>query len=163
MKRMLIAALAATLPAVALAQSSIQITDAYARSANPKSGAAFMTIVNAGSSDCTLSSVSGNAAEMIELHTNEQGSDGVVKMTKLKDGITIPAGAEHKLMRGGDHIMMMGLNAPLETGQDIAMSLNFGECGAVDLVIPVDNDRKPDASDAMPMQHGAHGEMKAPN
>lgn len=159
MKTTLLAALAAiALPAAAFAQD-IEVSDAYARSANPKSGAAFMMIRNTGASDCTLSAVSTDIAERVELHAHVDAGDGVMKMTQIEGGIAIPAGTEHALVRGGDHIMLMGLNAPLENGQQVALALDLGACGKVDVTMPVDNDRKPAAA---PMDHGkaagaAHG------
>ncbi|NHF73708.1 copper chaperone PCu(A)C [Paracoccus xiamenensis] len=162
MKLTTLAALAAiALPAAAFAQdATVTVADGYARSANPKAGGAFMTIRNGGAADCTLSGVSTDVAEVAELHTHKDMGDGVMKMTKIEGGITIPAGAEHGLVRGGDHVMLMGLKAPLENGQEVALALDFGDCGTVDAVLPVDNDRKP--AEAAPMNHGAHA-MPASN
>ncbi|MBA4492193.1 copper chaperone PCu(A)C [Paracoccus sp. S1E-3] len=161
MKITLLAALTAIiLPAATFAQdAAITVADGYARSANPKSGAAFMTLRNSGAADCTLTAVTTEAAEMAELHTTKDMGDGVMKMSKIEGGIAVPAGAEQKLERGGDHVMLMGLTAPLENGQDLALTLDFGDCGTVAAVVPVDNDRKPE--DAAPMSHGEHT-MPAP-
>ena len=149
----------ALMPLAAAAQGGISIHEAYARGANPKSGAAFMTLQNTGAADCTLTAVTTETAELAELHSHMDMGDGVMKMGKIEGGITVPAGAEHKLMRGGDHVMLMGLKAPLENGQDVALSLDFGPCGTVAAVLSVDNDRKPE--EAPPMHHGAHA-MPAP-
>ena len=152
---LLVALTAIALPVAGFAQdATITVADGYARSANPKSGAAFMTLQNTGAADCTLTAVTTETAELAELHSHMDMGDGVMKMGKIEGGITVPAGAEHKLMRGGDHVMLMGLKAPLENGQDVALSLDFGPCGTVAAVVPVDNDRKPE--DAAPMHHGAH-------
>ena len=160
MKLTLLAALtAATLPAAAFAQdSAMTVADGYARSANPKAGAAFMTLHNTGAADCTLTAVTTDLAERAELHTHKDMGDGVMKMGKIEGGILVPAGAEHLLARGSDHVMLMGLKAPLENGQEVALTLDFGSCGTVATVIPVDNDRKPEAA---PMHHGGHA-MPAP-
>ena len=157
---LLVALTAIALPVAGFAQdATITVADGYARSANPKSGAAFMTLQNTGAADCTLTAVTTETAELAELHSHMDMGDGVMKMGKIEGGITVPAGAEHKLMRGGDHVMLMGLKAPLENGQDVALSLDFGPCGTVAAVVPVDNDRKPE--EAAPMHHGAHA-MPAP-
>ena len=157
---LLVALTAIALPVAGFAQdATITVADGYARSANPKSGAAFMTLQNTGAADCTLTAVTTETAELAELHSHMDMGDGVMKMGKIEGGITVPAGAEHKLMRGGDHVMLMGLKAPLENGQDLALSLDFGSCGTVAAVVPVDNDRKPE--EAAPMHHGAHA-MPAP-
>lgn len=157
---LLVALTAIALPVAGFAQdATITVADGYARSANPKSGAAFMTLQNTGAADCTLTAVTTETAELAELHSHMDMGDGVMKMGKIEGGITVPAGAEHKLMRGGDHVMLMGLKAPLENGQDVALSLDFGPCGTVAAVLSVDNDRKPE--EAAPMHHGAHA-MAAP-
>ena len=157
---LLVALTAIALPVAGFAQdATITVADGYARSANPKSGAAFMTLQNTGAADCTLTAVTTETAELAELHSHMDMGDGVMKMGKIEGGITVPAGAEHKLMRGGDHVMLMGLKAPLENGQDVALSLDFGPCGTVAAVLSVDNDRTPE--EAAPMHHGAHA-MPAP-
>ncbi len=161
MKHMLLAVLtAAALPAASLAQdAALTVADGYARSANPKAAAGFMTIRNTGIADCTLTAVTTDAAEKAELHTHKDKGAGVMKMTRIEGGIAIPAGSEHQLARGGEHVMRMGLKSPLKTGQQVALALDFGDCGTVQTVLPVDNDRKPEA--AMPMDHGGHA-MPAP-
>ena len=66
MKHMLLAVLtAAALPAASLAQdAALTVADGYARSANPKAAAGFMTIRNTGIADCTLTATSD-----FDLHT----------------------------------------------------------------------------------------------
>lgn len=162
MKLTMLAALTAfALPAAAFAQdATLTVADGYARSANPKAAGAFMTICNAGAADCTLTGASTDAAEKAELHTTKDMGDGIMKMSRIEGGITIPAGAEHALARGGDHVMLMGLTSPLKNGDEVALALDFGACGTVEAVLPVDNDRKPGA--AAPMDHGGQAMPAAP-
>lgn len=150
MKTLALAAAAALIPAAVLAQTPT-VSDAYARSTNPMSGAAFMVITNPGAEDCTLIAATGDAAERIELHTNQQ-VDGVMKMLRDEDGFVIPAGGAHALQRGGDHIMLMGLRAPLADGDVVPLTLDFGACGTVAVEVPVDNARQPGPGPAA-MQH----------
>lgn len=152
MKTLTLAALAALIPAAVAAQTPT-VSDAYARSANPQSGAAFMVIANPGATDCTLTGVSGEAAERIELHTHIE-KDGVMTMQRDEDGFTIPAGGTHALERGGDHVMMMGLKAPLADGDVLPLVLDFGDCGTMAVEVTVDNARQPGAAPAM--DHSAH-------
>lgn len=154
MKTITFAALAATLPFAAFAHDGMAVEDAYVRGANPKSGAAFMLLENHRKVDCTLSDVASDAAERVELHSNIE-VDGVMKMQPMKDGLTIPAEGEHRLQRGGDHVMMMGLKEPLEDGQTVRMVLDFGDCGTEEIEIPVDNQRSEDASHGGD-DHGDH-------
>ena len=140
MIRMTLAALAVLSPAAALAQDGLTIRDAYARSANPRSGAVFMVVENHRGAECRLIGAASDAAEMVELHTHAE-VDGVMKMQKVEGGLSIAAGAEHALARGGDHVMLMGLTAPLADGDTVALTLDFGDCGTRQVEAPVDNDR----------------------
>lgn len=135
-------------------EAPITISDAAARSANVMSGAAVMTLTNTGSEDCTLTAATGDVAEKIELHTHEN-VDGVMKMTAIPDGITIPAGGDYQLEPSGDHIMLMGLTAPLEPGDSIDLVLDFGPCGVVPVEIPV---VALSSEDAAGMDHADHGD-----
>ncbi|WBU53484.1 copper chaperone PCu(A)C [Paracoccus sp. SCSIO 75233] len=168
MKTIFLAAVTAiALPALATAheggdatEHGLEVHDAYARSSNPKAGAAFMAIYNHGEESCTLTAAATDAAGSAELHTNETTPDGVVRMKPIEGGIELAAGSEHMLERGGDHLMLMGLTEPLENGDEISITLNFGACGDATVTVPVDNDRMPKDvkadHDASADAHGGH-------
>lgn len=143
MKHLILAAAAAIcLPAATMAHDfRFEITDGFARSSNPKSGAAFMTILNDSEHDCTLSAITSPAANKVELHTSKENADGMMEMKPIEGGITIPARGTHALARGGDHVMLMDVVTPLQQGDEVALQLDFGECGKVDVVLPLDNER----------------------
>lgn len=157
MKIIITAALTALcLPAAALAQDGkLEVSDAYLRSSNPQSAAGFMTISNGTQGECTLTAATSDAAEKVELHTHREGEGGMMEMVAIEGGITIPAGESHALARGGDHVMLMGLTGPLEGGDEVAVTLDFGDCGTLDVMLPLDNDRVGDESDAA-MDHDNH-------
>lgn len=138
------AALAAGLLA-APAWAEITVQDAYARASSPTAptGAAFMELHNSADTDDRLIAVASGAAARVELHTHIDMGDGVMQMTPVEDGIVIPAGGHHALARGGDHIMMMGLTAPLTDGMTITVTLTFEQAGEITVDIPVDLDRQP--------------------
>lgn len=142
----------AILAAVSLglpAWAEITVQDAYARSASPmaKTGAAFMTIDNSGDADDRLVAASSAAAARVELHTHVE-TDGMMNMVPIEGGIGLPAHGSHTLMRGGDHIMFMGLTASWKDGDLIPVTLTFEHADPVTIEIPVDLTR-------MPMSHGA--------
>lgn len=141
-----LAAVAVLIPASALAHDGLTVRDAYARSANPQTGAAFMVIENHRDIDCRLTGASSDAAAVVELHTHVE-ADGVMQMRPVEGGLAIPAGGEHALARGGDHVMLMGLTAPLADGDTVALTLDFGDCGTQQVDAPVDNDRVPAMAD----------------
>lgn len=143
MIRMTLAAVAAFLPTVALAHDGVTIREAYARTTNPQTGAVFMIVENHRQVECRLTGVTSDEAEKVELHTHVE-EDGVMRMQKIEGGIAIPAGGEHALARGGDHVMLMGLKAPLAPGDIVTLTLDFGDCGTQQVEAAVDNDRAPE-------------------
>ncbi|MDJ0823138.1 MAG: copper chaperone PCu(A)C [Paracoccaceae bacterium] len=150
-----LAALAATLAMPALA-GDIKINDPYARSAMPgaKSGAAFMTIENTGEADDRLIAARSDIAARVELHTHKDMGEGVMRMMEVEEGFVIPAGGAHALMRGGDHVMFMGLTQSLVQGEGVSVTLVFETAGEMEIEIPVDLERKPRHG----MRHGqGHG------
>lgn len=138
--------------ATPLAAADIIIEDAYARSARPgaPTGAAFMVIRNTGETDDRLIAAESDAAKLVELHTHID-DNGVMKMRPVEDGFPVPAGGDHALQRGGDHVMLMGLIDPLEDGGEVKLRLIFEHAGPIDLTVPVDLSKGQ-------MQHG--GDMK---
>ncbi len=146
------ATLCLTLPAAA--HDGVHINDAYAR-ASAASGAVFFVIENHQTDDDRLIAASAEAvAEKVELHTHSQDANGVMQMKPVPEGFVVPGNGEHALARGGDHVMMMGLKAPLNTGDTISLTLTFERAGVVTVEVPVDNDRKPAATGGM--DHSGH-------
>lgn len=129
----------------AFAGSEISIVDPYARASgmNAMAGAAFMKIVNSGDEADQLIAAYSDISKMVELHTHIEAEGGVMQMRKVEGGFAIPAGETHMLMRGADHVMFMGLNAPMEHGKLITVTLVFEKAGEITLEIPVDLERQP--------------------
>lgn len=119
------------------ADPTIEVTAAFARaSAGPMPmGAAYLTIRNTGETDDRLLAIKTPASDRTELHTHVM-TDGVARMTKV-DALTIPAGAAVTLKPGGDHLMLMGLTAPLEEGERFPVRLIFETAGTVEVEVPV--------------------------
>ena len=135
------AAIACAMPAFA---GSITVQDAYARSASPtaKTGAAFMQIVNDGPDDRLIGAASP-AADVVQLHTHVESGDGVMQMKHVEDGFDMPAGSTLSMERGGKHVMMMGLTAPLAQGDVVPVTLTFEKAGDMTIDVPVDLNRMP--------------------
>lgn len=123
----------------------IEISDAYARANGPsaKAGAAFMVITNSGAIDDRLIGAETEIARKAELHSHEIDANGVARMRQIEGGMVIPAAGSHRLMRGGDHVMMMGLTAPMADGATISLTLIFEHAGAISIEVPVDLKRMP--------------------
>ncbi len=142
MFRPLLVAIAATfcLTLPAAAHDGVHINDAYAR-ASQASGAVFFEIENHQTDDDRLIGVASDAAERVELHTHKEDANGVMQMMEVPEGFVVPGNGTHALSRGGDHVMMMGLKAPLNTGDTVTLTLTFEKAGKVTVEVPVDNER----------------------
>ncbi|NVO57244.1 copper chaperone PCu(A)C [Rhodobacteraceae bacterium B1Z28] len=153
LKTTLLATLAATALAFpALAEGTIKVGDAYARSSgkSAKAGAAFMMIENQGDADDRLIGATSDVAARVELHTHLIDDNGVAKMVHVEEGFAIPAGETHMLQRGGDHVMFMGLTGPFEQDAVVPVTLIFEQAGEVNVEIPVDLERQDKGG------HGSH-------
>lgn len=141
----------ASLSAVPAFADGMALKDAYVRSSTPSSvtGAAFFMLMNESGQDDTLIAATSDVAKKVELHTHTQDDNGVMKMSEIEGGVQIAAGEMHAFQRGGDHIMFMGLAAPLKQGDTVDVVLTFEKAGDIAVQIPVDHNRKPD-----------HGAMK---
>ena len=120
------------------------ISDAYARSSGPlaKAGAAYMKIMNHSEGSDRLLGVKSDIAKKTELHTHVKDDNDVMRMVHIDEGIKIGPMKEHSLVRGGQHIMFMGLKEPFETGKIISVILLFEKAGEISIEIVVDQDRK---------------------
>tara|TARA_B110000908_G_scaffold60659_1_gene73654 strand:- start:1066 stop:1512 length:447 start_codon:yes stop_codon:yes gene_type:complete len=123
----------------------LMVKDPYARAARPNAptGAAFMKLMNHSDQDITLMGVSSDVAKRVELHAHIDNGEGVMQMSEIEGGITIPAGEMHMMNRGGDHVMMMGLTQSLVDGETISVTFEFENGAEMVVEIPVDNARKP--------------------
>jgi hypothetical protein len=114
------------------ANAEIIIQDAFAIKSVPtaKSGAIFMTIHNQGDSEERLLSAKTEVAKMAHLHTHKMVDD-VMKMIHLKDGFKIPAKSMIHLARGGQHIMLMGIDKLLKKHETFDLNLKFKNAGNI--------------------------------
>lgn len=141
-----LAAAAATVTLATPALAEIMIMDPYARASSPlaKAGAAFLVIHNTGDTDDQLVGVASDIAARTELHTHMENADGVMSMVHLEEGFTIPAGGMIHLMRGGKHVMFMGLTEGMTHGNSFDVTLIFRDAGEIVVTIPVDLERQPE-------------------
>jgi copper(I)-binding protein len=119
------------------------VSGAYARGSgnSGKAGAAFFTLTNNGDADLMIGA-SVPIALMSELHTHIETAEGIMQMRQIEGGVAVDAGQTIKFKRGGDHVMMMGLTAPLDQGLTVPVTLIFERAGELTFDVIVDNDRK---------------------
>jgi copper(I)-binding protein len=71
-----------------------------------------------------LVSVSSPAAATAQVHEMKTGG-GMMMMAEMTEGLPLPAGEAVALKPGGNHIMLMGVTAPLKAGDTVSLTLTF--------------------------------------
>ena len=114
--------------------SGIMVADLVIRATTPKAGAtaAYAHIHNHSDQDDILLGASVSFAKKTEIHEMVLKGD-VMKMRPLEGGIAIAAGDMIALEKGGNHIMIMGLTAPIINGQSYDITLHFKKAGMMTL------------------------------
>lgn len=97
--------------------------------------AAYLTLHNGSGGEERLMGVELRGAGHASLHRTVT-EDNVSRMEHL-DALIILSGGSARLAPGGMHIMIMGLEVPLEDGDSISLTLQFLEAGDVSFDIPV--------------------------
>jgi copper(I)-binding protein len=97
--------------------------------------AAFVVLTNTTGEEQTLVSAATPVSPMVELHEMAM-VDGQMVMQPKEGGIAVPADGDATLEPGGDHIMLMGVTAPIEPGDVVPITLTFasGETLEIDAV-----------------------------
>lgn len=121
--------------------------------AGQTTGAGYLKLENRGQAADRLLSASSTAAERVELHSMKL--DGDVMRMRALDAVELPPGATVELKPGGDHLMLMGLKAPLEAGGSVPLKLRFERAGEVTVEVKVE---KPKASAAPAPAARGHGD-----
>lgn len=108
---------------------------ARASAGNARNGAVFLTLTGKGAPD-RLTGVSSPAAESADLHESIDDK-GVMKMRPAA-GLDLPPGKPVTLAPGGYHVMLMGLKAPLKTGDTFPLTLRFEHAPAMTVTVTVE-------------------------
>lgn len=101
----------------------LTLDEGWAKATDDHMTGVFGTLVNHGDDDIHLVAVESPVAGMGELHVTVDDGAGGRLMQEAEDGFTIPAGEQHELVPGGDHIMLMELTDEIATGQDVEVTL----------------------------------------
>ncbi len=117
----------------ALAQQadSIHVMNSYAFETAPgqKNGAVFMEITNRSPVADRLIGASTDVSEIVELHTHIH-ENGNIAMRQV-EAMEVAGGGLLVLEPAGNHVMLMGLKAPLEVGQSVPLTLHFEQAGDI--------------------------------
>ncbi|CAN5594946.1 copper chaperone PCu(A)C [soil metagenome] len=104
---------------------SVTLSDQWVSSAETGMAAMFGTFTNAGHHDVHIVGGESPAAAMVEVHEVVADATGTMAMRPKADGLTIAPGATHELTPGGDHLMLMDLEEPLQPGADVSLTVLF--------------------------------------
>lgn len=116
----------ATGTTIASAMDSLTASEVQIRATAPGMTATggYLTIHNHSGVADRLVGVAADFAAKAEIHSMVH-ENGVMKMRSLPDGIEIPAGGMVELAPGGLHLMLMGLQQTLQSGQVLEVEITF--------------------------------------
>lgn len=136
---------------------SIRVEGAWARAtpARAKAGAAYVTVVNNGTTADSLQSATTPLAQKVQFH-KESEENGISRMRELR-AVKIDPGAKATLKPGDLHMMMIGLKQPLKAGQTFPLTLIFERAGKVDVTVSVAKIGAMQHGDISSMTPGAGG------
>lgn len=134
--------------------SAVSVTDQWAAATDGDMAAVFGTLVNDGHHEARIVSGSTPAAGRVEVH-EVVGDAGARTMRPKDGGILLAAGGSHELTPGGDHLMLMGLTAPLETGSDFELTVQFEDGSTLPITVQVRDFAG--ANEEYQPKHSTHG------
>ena len=116
--------------------AGVVVSDAWARSTPPgvDVGVVYVTVTSATGDRLVRAEVAPSVADHVEMHRTLE-SDGMTSMEPV-DSLAVPAGGELVLAPLGDHLMLVGLAAPLTSGTSFEVTLHFATAG--DQVVEVE-------------------------
>jgi copper(I)-binding protein len=126
-----------------ISHNELMVKDAYARASSPNApvGAVFFVIENGTDKVAHLTAATSTVAKTVELHTHKDNGEGVMQMLEIEGGVKVGVKERSMFKRGGNHVMLMGLNQSLNTGDVIALELIF-DGQPMKLNVTVNNERK---------------------
>ncbi|HEU5129964.1 MAG TPA: copper chaperone PCu(A)C [Glycomyces sp.] len=105
------------------AAASVTVADAWVRATEEGMSAVFAVLENGSGTEARLVAAESDLAA-IELHEVVE-AEGAMVMQEVPEGFTVPAEGSHELAPGGDHLMLMGLSAPIVAGDEVTVTLAF--------------------------------------
>lgn len=121
--------------AASSAADHLTATDPWIKAAESGMTAAFAVLHNDGEQDVTVVGATSDLSR-VELHEMATDDSGAMVMRQKEGGLTIPAGGEHALEPGGDHLMLMELSAPVEAGAEYDVTLELSDGSTLVVTAP---------------------------
>lgn len=114
----------------------LTVKDAAVGATVSDSAALYMTLRNDSDDSDELVRVECTCAASTSLHRGGIGEDGTVDMSDATE-VELAAHSSVNFGPGGDHVMLEGLDAPLEEGQSVDLDLEFADAGVRRVQVPV--------------------------
>jgi hypothetical protein len=118
-------------------RETLTLEDGWVKAAPKGMTAAFGHLHNGTDEDIHLIGVEAEAASMGELHVTVDDGSGTMVMQEAPKGFVIPAGDDFELTPGGNHLMLMGLDSPLESGTTTTVDVIADDGSTWDFDLPV--------------------------
>ncbi len=129
---LLLAGVATALAACSAGGEGIVVEDAWVRPSPMQAGngAGYMVIRNQTGQDDALIAVRADISETVELHQTMEMEGDMMGMQPV-ESIPIPARGSAVLEPGGYHVMFIGMNADIQPGQTVTLTLVFQNAGEI--------------------------------
>ena len=105
--------------------ASVTISNPWVKAVDTGMTGAFFLLKNTGTAPVHLVSAKSTISPMMQLHETVMGTGGTMAMQEKPGGFTIPAGGSHEFKPGSDHVMFMGISAPVKSGTTVTFTLAF--------------------------------------
>jgi len=117
------------LPRLARQGPDLRITKAViaAPAGGGEVAALYLEIANHGATDDELLGVASSSAKRAELH-RQVDHGGITTMEEI-ESLAIPAGGTVHMHPGGHHVMLLGIEHPLNPGETVPLELRFRHAG----------------------------------
>jgi len=118
------------------ADPAITFSEVHARPSAGKVGVAFFTATS--TKDDAITSVSSDCCKAVELHRTEK-LNGVMSMRRIAQ-LNLKKKTPARIQpdaKGGEHVMLIGLNDPLKDGDSVKVNFTFSKAPAQTVVFPV--------------------------
>lgn len=117
-------------------EQGIEVRESWMRpAAQGENGAIYFVIHNRGSNADTLTGISSDIAESVEMHESKMSGD-VMQMQQI-DSVPLEPSAEVKFEPGGLHVMLVDLKKDLKVGDEVEITLHFTNFEDINVTVPV--------------------------
>lgn len=121
MRKILCAGLLAMLVVAPAYADDVKVTKAWARATAPGQDSASVQLTITSKKDASLIGVASGSAQSGEIHTMVM--EGNVMKMRMIESLPLPAKTPVNLGADGNHLMLIGLKAPLKAGRKLPFAV----------------------------------------